>query len=326
MHSTIMIALLLATPQAHAACDLDRSTEEVFSCLNQQLADAQAYIATLEEVLYVDGDGDVVIDGANLRVQAGNGNTWEEPNGKGNVIIGYDELYGNDKSGSHNLVIGPYHSYSSYGSIVAGYYNAAEGPYSSVTGGAGNVATARGAVVSGGYYNTATDKYAGVFGGRLNESTGYISAILGGYGLTVSENYEVSAGSDERFVALEEDVTALADEVSGNAVSLAEYASLIDLNAAEISANTLSLSDNAAAIAANAADLEAALDAIAGHTSLITQNEEGIAANADAIASIDLSDFVTTEQMEEECEQGNSGSHRNDDHSKDDDDDKSRDH
>ena len=41
-------------------------------------------------------------------------------NGKGNLILGYNETPGS-QTGSHNVVIGPGHSFSGHGGIVAGF-------------------------------------------------------------------------------------------------------------------------------------------------------------------------------------------------------------
>src|SRR5439155_24510304 len=54
------------------------------------------------------------------------------------------------KTGSHNLVVGPGHSYPSFGGILGGSHNATAGPSSSVTGGFRNVASDYTASVSGG--------------------------------------------------------------------------------------------------------------------------------------------------------------------------------
>ena len=53
------------------------------------------------------------------------------------------------KFGSHNLIVGGNHSYSSYGGFVAGDTNTISGPYATVTGGS-KCATGDAASVSGG--------------------------------------------------------------------------------------------------------------------------------------------------------------------------------
>ena len=102
--------------------------------------DAQGYstggVDGLENYLTVnESTNTVLISGANLQVVSGGGSTGATVNGTGNIIIGYDEDNGDDKSGSHNLVVGYGHTYSSYGGIVVGYENSITGEYSSVSGG-----------------------------------------------------------------------------------------------------------------------------------------------------------------------------------------------
>lgn len=152
----------------------------------------------LLESLSLDNNGDWVISGINVRIQSGEGATNAIVNGTGNLIIGYDEDFDSDddKSGSHNLVIGPEHSYTSYGGLVAGSNNAILAPYASVSGGQRNMAeaayssvsggacnTANGghaASVSGGENNMASECWASVSGGRGNMALGLWSSVSGG--------------------------------------------------------------------------------------------------------------------------------------------------
>jgi len=75
----------------------------------------------------------VYFEGCNVHVRNTTGDT-AIANGFGNLIVGYDEGTG-DKSGSHNLVVGPYHSYPSYGGFVAGFANRVTAPFASISGG-----------------------------------------------------------------------------------------------------------------------------------------------------------------------------------------------
>jgi trimeric autotransporter adhesin len=81
----------------------------------------------------VDG-ADVILTGANLHLRnglgatnghAGNPNAYEDGqtavNGLGNLIVGYDEGSSPTKTGSHNVVLGTYHAYQSFGGIVVGW-------------------------------------------------------------------------------------------------------------------------------------------------------------------------------------------------------------
>ena len=54
-------------------------------------------------------------------------------NGLGNLVIGYNQGRGpglDNRTGSHNLVVGSKHNYSSYGGIVAGLQGGITTPYS----------------------------------------------------------------------------------------------------------------------------------------------------------------------------------------------------
>ncbi len=129
--------------------------------------------------LYLDGT-DFVQEGCNVHVRNGDGST-ASTNGLGNLIVGYDEDSGDTKSGSHNLVVGPYHSYSNYGGLVAGYNNVVSGSYASVSGGYGNEASGGYASVSGGRFNEASNSFASVSGGYGNKASYYYASVSGGY-------------------------------------------------------------------------------------------------------------------------------------------------
>lgn len=96
------------------------------------------------------------LSGVNLQIVSGSGATDGSTNGTGNLIIGYNEDTGaHDRTGSHNLIVGPEHTYSSYGGLVAGSDNTVSGTHASVSGGSGNAAAGTFASVSGGLNNTA---------------------------------------------------------------------------------------------------------------------------------------------------------------------------
>ena len=130
--------------------------------------------------------GNAVFNACNVHVRSGSGSTSGTINGLGNLIVGYDEASTDDKTGSHNLIVGPYHSYTSYGGFIAGYNNAANGSYSSVSGGYYNTASGYYSSVSGGYFNTASGYYSSVSGGYYNTASNYYSSVSGGYNNTAS--------------------------------------------------------------------------------------------------------------------------------------------
>ena len=106
----------------------------------------------LWSVMFVDADsGLVLFEGVNLQVRSGGGATNAAPNGLGNVIVGYDEGDRDGKTGSHSLIVGPDHAWSSYGSVLLGSSSISDAPGANVLGGANNAALAMGSTVVGGF-------------------------------------------------------------------------------------------------------------------------------------------------------------------------------
>ena len=159
----------------------------------------QDRVAALEELLQNlsrNANGDLVLTGANLYIQSGSGATDGPINGKGNLIIGYDEDNGDDKSGSHNLIVGKWHSYSSYGGLVVGFNNLISGIYSSVSGGSGNEASGSVSSVSGGNANIACGTLSSVSGGEDNFASSDRSSVSGGRtNIASGDRSSVSGGS-----------------------------------------------------------------------------------------------------------------------------------
>ena len=115
---------------------------------------------------------EMYITGANLNIRNGLGATNGNPaspnsflasdvvtNGLGNLVLGYIESFGTvTRTGSHNIIVGPSHTYSSVGGLVAGFANIIASAYASVTGGQNNRATDFFSSVSGGSNNSAFEK------------------------------------------------------------------------------------------------------------------------------------------------------------------------
>jgi hypothetical protein len=130
------------------------SSEQILSWddgsgVGDALTDLQARLAVLEGAIQsineklacVSPNSDynnVYFEGCNVHVRNTTGATTNT-DGFGNLIVGYDEGDG-DKTGSHNLVVGARHTYSSYGGLVAGFSNSVTIPYGSVLGGVGRSA------------------------------------------------------------------------------------------------------------------------------------------------------------------------------------------
>lgn len=163
-----------------------RALEGEVSSLKDQVTSRDDEIAELNSLLaHFSRDGnDILITGANLHITNGLGTT-ESMNGSGNLIVGYNELRQsqNDRTGSHNIVVGKQHNFSSYGGLVAGDFNHIGGPFASVSGGFSNRALGQSSSVSGGITNTAGASNASVSGGIFitqNTSGGWSAGSQGG--------------------------------------------------------------------------------------------------------------------------------------------------
>jgi hypothetical protein len=123
------------------------------AALQEQVDDLTSRIQKLESLLgnFSRTGNDIIISGANLHLRNGEGTT-ASANGLGNLVVGYNELRGadDDRTGSHNVVVGSRHNYSSYGGLVAGLQNAIAGAFASVAGGQGNHAGGAQAAIGGG--------------------------------------------------------------------------------------------------------------------------------------------------------------------------------
>jgi hypothetical protein len=140
----------------------------------------------------------VFFEGANFHVESGSGATVDTT-GLGNLVIGYDEDSLNAsaidaaRTGSHNLIVGPDHEFTSSGGVVAGFANEVAADYASVVGGEYNLSAAPSTSVSGGNCNVAGSSTPGtcpgltqpgeaavVSGGSSNAASGQASSIGGG--------------------------------------------------------------------------------------------------------------------------------------------------
>jgi hypothetical protein len=151
-----------------------------------------------EEILGVTGPH-WIIEGANVHVRSGSGGTsdgctgeipgypnCESLTGLGNLIVGYNEETPvrdqgprEIRTGSHNLVVGMNHTYSSFAGFVAGLRNKITGDSASVTGGQSNEASGHLSSVSGGNLNLASGLGASVSGGQLREAPDDLSWAAG---------------------------------------------------------------------------------------------------------------------------------------------------
>jgi hypothetical protein len=189
-------------------------------------------VAALEQLLtHFSREGtEVFITGANLHLVNGLGETdcTDEnfkpipdcPNGLGNLIVGYNEpreIGGPDiRTGSHNVVVGLGHNFSSFGGLVVGFVNTISGGFASVSGGQFNTASGTWAAVSGGNFNTASGAWSVVSGGggdpelgeNGNTASGEFAVVSGGSGNAASGGGSVVSGGQNRTAAGEFDWVA----------------------------------------------------------------------------------------------------------------------
>ena len=191
-------------------------TELAWNVLSPQVTEEQLEILSHMSIVFLDdGMGNTIktirITGVNVQVVNGMDDT-ETTNGAGNLIIGYNEdapEVVENRSGSHNLVVGIDHTFNSYGGFIAGFGNnitapyasvsggrdnSASGSYASVSGGKDNRANGLGSSVSGGRDNTASSNQATVSGGFDNTASGLQSSVSGGAGNTASGPHSSVSG------------------------------------------------------------------------------------------------------------------------------------
>ncbi|QPJ61970.1 MAG: hypothetical protein G3M70_08820 [Candidatus Nitronauta litoralis] len=192
---------LLSTQLFQLFSALQPDITAILNALSAQALDVatlQADMGELQSRLNgVSRTGDtLLLTDMNLQVVSGSGATDAPVNGKGNVIIGYNEdifayegggLPASDKTGSHNLIVGKGLNYTSFGSIAAGLNNIAGADYTAATGGNRNKATANFATVTGGVLNTASGDSSSVSGGLGNTASGSSSSITGGENNTATD-------------------------------------------------------------------------------------------------------------------------------------------
>jgi hypothetical protein len=189
--SVLVLALVsLLQPWGLAAQVPGEDPERTFWQLVNLWGRVRALERTLTHVTSVTGAGglpEVRITGANLRLVNGLRAT-ATTNGLGNLLVGYNEPRqgGNVETGSHNVVVGPGHNFSSFGGLVVGRQNEISGAFAAVSGGFDNTASGASAAVSGGIFNRASGESAAVSGGFDNTASASAASVSGGVGNTAS--------------------------------------------------------------------------------------------------------------------------------------------
>lgn len=136
----------------------------------------------VEPRIHRDGT-ELYFDGFNISIRNGAGQTHEAKNGTGNLLIGYNRNRGDtlDRSGSHNLVVGDLHSFTSTGGVVSGINNTISEINAAAIGGESHIVTGIAAVAVGGETNFLSGRGAVSAGGDENRVAGDLSAIVGGF-------------------------------------------------------------------------------------------------------------------------------------------------
>ena len=188
-----------------AAATIYALNGSISTIMNSNIYALNPYVSVNPDAVYGMKGPNVFFTGANIHIVDGSGSTddgiFTDPTkmltGLGNLVIGYNEPRLNivdgsqiltDRGGSHNLIVGQFHQYSSVGGFVAGIMNKTIGPNSSVSGGAGNTASGSASSVSGGMSNTASAGYSSVSGGMSNTASYSFSSVSGG-------EYNTASGS-----------------------------------------------------------------------------------------------------------------------------------
>jgi hypothetical protein len=205
------------TPGVRASPDLSDipTLQAAVAALQSANANLQAQVAGLQTLLASvslhDGGATVRFTGVDVQIVSGSGSTAGPLNGRGNLIVGYNEVggtcadgenggypcavdgdcplsscaLGGGKQGSHNLVVGAFHLYTSYGSIVGGFNDAVTAPHTFVVGAHNNAYGVSGSV-TGGVLNVAAAPNSSVSGGTGRFTTVDQGWAAGAYGTITS--------------------------------------------------------------------------------------------------------------------------------------------
>jgi hypothetical protein len=195
----VLMLVALLQPWGLAAQAPDQDPDRTLWQIVNLWGRVDALERTLTHVTSVTGAGglpEVRITGANLRLVNGLRGT-ATANGLGNLLVGYNEPRqgGNVETGSHNLVVGLGHNFSSFGGLVVGRQNEISGTFASVSGGFDNTASGASAAISGGIFNRASGESAAVSGGFDNTASASATSVSGGRGNTArGEGATVNGG------------------------------------------------------------------------------------------------------------------------------------
>lgn len=198
-----------------ALAELLLTMQETIETLQLQVEalEAQAIPELAEHLSYVDSSSTFHLEGANF--QLSNGAGAYNNNGLGNLIIGmngeteYIDSIG--RGGSHNLVIGEGHAYSSNHGILHGYNATATDRYAAIIGGASNRVDGAYGVTIAGTDNVILDNalFSATIGGRDNTISADYAVAAAGFRSQVDGAYSAAISGNDNRIA-EEAIYAVA--------------------------------------------------------------------------------------------------------------------
>lgn len=126
----------------------------------------------------------------------------------------------NQRNGSHNMIIGSRHNYTSHGALIAGHDNSVNNRWGSIVGGNSNIASGAFANISGGLNNIASGAASHISSGYNNQTSGARAAILGGYeNLATNTDSTVSGGRQNRASGMRSSVSGGDSNIASNSNS-----------------------------------------------------------------------------------------------------------
>jgi hypothetical protein len=208
--ATFTMMAVRSEPEAQAAPGGDgvpaqlRALTEAVESLTRAAAVADKRIAELERqndaltrrlrcVSTTSTGNDIIFEGCNVHVRNGLGQT-PTTNGYGNLIVGYNKNEVSTRTGSHNVILGDLHEYTSYGGLVSGTENTLTAPNASILSSVDSEAHTTGGTILGADRGM-TDTAGVIVGGSMNYvgPDAHFAVTVGGYQNAVNGEAAVAA-------------------------------------------------------------------------------------------------------------------------------------
>ena len=208
---------LEGAPAEHPICQQLAESARELAALSTTVSTLDTTVATIDDRLalaeqtlgpidYDHRTSSVVFTGVNVQIRNGTRSTDGDPDGTGNLIIGWNEADDDDgRTGSHNVIVGSHHDWTGHSGIATGVDHDLVTDAGATLGGEGNLVSAHGAVLIGGQDNEAAGSGSVGIGGAENHLVGELSITAGGYRNDAEGAYAVVLGGSDQ-VADEEQV------------------------------------------------------------------------------------------------------------------------